>query len=100
MNNNYFGIYVQALLAKNAATTLQKQLKNIKDLQVKVNPTFGKINKVELNRVNKDLETQLLNKLKDAGKIEIKPNVNQETARNTISNINKISSSLRKDLIL
>lgn len=99
MNNNYFGIYVQALLAKNAATTLQKQLKNIKDLQVKVTPTFGKINKVELNRVNKDLETQLLNKLKDAGKIEIKPNVNQEAARNTISNINKISSSLRKDLI-
>lgn len=99
MTNNYFGIYVQALLAKNTVTTLQKQLKDIKDLQVKVTPTFGKINKTELDRVNKDLETQLINKLKDAGNIEIKPQMDKNAAKDITDSSGQIADTLEGELI-
>src|SRR5690554_1801216 len=97
MVNNYFGIYVQSLLAKNTVSTLQKQLKAIKDLQIQVTPTFGKINKSEISRINSDLKKQLAEAQKDS-KLDITPSVDSEKLKETTKAVSDVGKSLKKDL--
>lgn len=98
MVNNYFGIYVQALLDENTVKALQKQLSAIKDLQVKVTPTFGSVNKAQIDKINKDLETQLANKLKDSARLDVTPQVNQDKVNQAKSSVTSLGKSLKTDL--
>lgn len=98
MVNNYFGIYVQALLAKNSVTKLQKELNAIKDLQIKVNPTFGKINKSEVNRINQELKQQLQEKIEEASKIDIKPEIDKDAVNEATKDVDKLANSFKEEL--
>lgn len=95
MNNNYFGIYVQALLNKNSAKSLQKELNAIKDLQVKVTPTFGKINKSALSQATKDIQNQLNEVNKKSSKLDITPKIDEQKVIKQSTSITKVSDALK-----
>lgn len=94
MVNNYFGIYVQALLEKDSVSKLQTQLNKIKDLQVKVTPTFGEINTSQISKISSDLKTQLSSLTEDAKNVDITPNINTETLKKVSNGYTLVKESL------
>lgn len=92
--NNYFGIYVQALLAKNATTSLQKQLNAIKNLEVKVTPNFGKLNSSDVAKLNKDLKTELSSLQATANKTDITPKIDTDKINNATKSIDNLGKSM------
>lgn len=92
--NNYFGIYVQVLLAKNATTSLQKQLNAIKNLEVKVTPNFGKLNSSDVAKLNKDLKTELSSLQATANKTDITPKIDTDKINNATKSIDNLGKSM------
>lgn len=99
MDSNYFGIYVQALLAKTAANSLQTELNALKKLQVTVTPELGQINTASITKVTKDLQNTLVKQTKNATNVDITPTIDDVAMNKATSTINRVSSSLNNNLI-
>lgn len=97
MVNNYFGIYVQALLAKNSVAKLQKELNAIKGLQVKVTPVMGTINKDAMDKMVSDFNNKINELQKQSSEVNL--DIDTDNLVKSKKEISDVGKALDNDLI-